>query len=254
MSHRRNPITTREFWDGRAAAAALMSHEPPIFADVFRRYLHSSEPPGRRALEIGAYPGRFIHHLAANYGYKPFALDYCSAAKELPAMFEAVGAPNLTLFHEDFLKWSTDEQFDLVCSFGFIEHFNDWSDMIRRHADLVAEGGYLILATPHFRNVQYVLHRLLDTPNLRQHNVHAMDDRAWRRILTSSGFEILRCGPYRTCQFWLHADEVGPVRSLVGRALSRLSEEFDHRMNWPNRLTSPYLVCVARRPERGSPA
>ena len=91
--------------------------------------------------------------------------------------FEAAGAPKLTLFHEDFLQWSTSERFDLVYSFGFIEHFNDWPGMIRRHAELVAEGGYLFLTTPYFRKLQYALHWLLDTPNLRQHNVHAMDHR-----------------------------------------------------------------------------
>jgi SAM-dependent methyltransferase len=250
MSHHDDAITTREFWDARAATAALSSGEPLVFEDVFHRFLHASAKPGRRALEIGAYPGRFIYHLAANYGYEPFALDYCSAAMQLPAMFEAAGAPRLTLFHEDFLKWRTPERFDLVCSFGFIEHFNDWPGMIRRHAELVAEGGYLILATPHFRNLQYLLHWLFDTPNLRQHNVQAMDDRSWRRILASCGFEILHYGPYGTCQFWLHVDEVGPLRRLAGRAISRLSEELDHRMKRPNRLMSPYLVCVARRPER----
>jgi hypothetical protein len=52
--------------------------------------------------------------------------------------------------------------------------------MIRRHAELVVEGGYLILTTPHFRNLQYALHRLFDTPN-----------------------PILACGPYGTCEFWL---------------------------------------------------
>jgi SAM-dependent methyltransferase len=244
-----NPITTRRFWDARAATAALMTDEPPIFADVFRRYLNGSNRAGRRALEIGAYPGRFLYHLAATYGYEPFALDYCSAAKDLPAMFENVGAPRLTLFHQDFLEWTTQDKFDLVCSFGFIEHFNDWRNIVRSHADLVAEGGYLILTTPNFRNLQYVFHWIFDTPNLRQHNVQAMDDRAWRQILVSSGLDVLECAPYRTCQFWLHVDEVGPLRRLGGRVLSRLSEGFDRRVNRPNRLTSPYLVCVAQRPE-----
>jgi len=64
--------------------------------------------------------------------------------------FEAAGAPKLTLFHEDFLQWSTSERFDLVYSFGFIEHFNDWPGMIRRHAELVAEGGCLFLTTPYW--------------------------------------------------------------------------------------------------------
>jgi hypothetical protein len=63
--------------------------------------------------------------------YEPFALDYCEAAKALPSVFEAAGAPKLTLFHEDFLQWSTSERFELVYSFGFIEHFNDWPGMIR---------------------------------------------------------------------------------------------------------------------------
>jgi SAM-dependent methyltransferase len=247
MSRHDNAITTREFWDAHAATAALSPDEPPVLADLFRRYLPASTRPGRRALEIGAYPGRFLYYLAANYGYEPFALDYCEAARALPSMFEAADAPKLTLFHEDFLQWSTNERFDLVYSFGFIEHFNDWPGMIRRHAELVAEGGYLFLTTPYFRKLQYALHWLLDTPNLRQHNIHAMDDRAWRQILASCGFEILTCGPYGTCEFWLDVDLVGPVRGPAGRAISRLSQALDRRLNWPNRLMSPFLVCVARR-------
>jgi SAM-dependent methyltransferase len=248
MTNSNNYITTREFWNSRADTAALVADGSPIFADIFCKYLSTSNQSGKRALEIGAYPGRFLYHLAVNHGYSPYAVDYCAPAKNLPAMFETMGAPQLTLFHEDFLEWDTDEQFDLVCSFGFIEHFNDWRGLIQRHAKLVARGGYLILATPYFRKMQYILHRLLDTPNLRQHNIEAMDDRAWRRILVSSGFEVVRCDPYRTCQFWLHVDEVGPIRSLVGRAVSRITEEVDARIDRPNRFMSPYLVCVAQRP------
>ena len=87
MSRHDNAITTREFWDAHAATAALSPDEPPVLADLFRRYLPASTRPGRRALEIGAYPGRFLYYLATNYGYEPFALDYCEAANALPSMF-----------------------------------------------------------------------------------------------------------------------------------------------------------------------
>jgi len=93
MSRHDNAITTREFWDSHAATAALSPDEPPVPADLFRRYLPASTRPGRRALEIGAYPGRFLYYAAANYGYEPFALDYCKAAKALSSMFEAARAP-----------------------------------------------------------------------------------------------------------------------------------------------------------------
>jgi hypothetical protein len=54
MNRHDNAITTREFWDAHAAAAALSADEPPVLADLFRRYLPASPRPGRRALEIGA--------------------------------------------------------------------------------------------------------------------------------------------------------------------------------------------------------
>jgi hypothetical protein len=51
----------------------------------------------------------------------------------------------------------------------------------------------------------------------------------------------------RDLRILLDVDLVGPVRGLAGRAISRLSQALDHRLNWPNRLMSPFLVCVARR-------
>lgn len=151
-------------------------------------------------IEIGACPGGNLLTLACSNGYHPVALDFLPAVHRLPAVFRKHGIENLEVIQGDFFSMPEDRRFNVVMSFGFIEHFDDTETVLRKHWALVEEGGYLVLTLPIFGPMQLALRRLILTPeklaeSLRAHNTSIMDMRLFRKWAEAlPGAVILDCG------------------------------------------------------------
>jgi hypothetical protein len=78
------------------------------------------------------------------------------------------------IWSEDIFQWNPRRRFDIVASFGFIEHFDDPGAAIARHFDLVRPEGTVLIGVPNFARGQWLLHRVFDEEMLRGHNLRAM--------------------------------------------------------------------------------
>ena len=148
----------------------------------------------------------------------------------------------------DAFTHSFSRRFDLVCSFGLIEHFGDWPTLLRRHAELVAANGWLLVSTPNFRGfVQRVLHVWLDRRNFEEHNVEAMVPSRWAEVIQPLGFDVVNCGFLGPFDFWVGAThEQKPLHRLVFKTIRRSIPLW--RL-LPNSVAAyaPYCTMVARR-------
>src|ERR1051325_4633064 len=181
--------TAKEFWQGRtyhsASEAAPKSEVQPVFDRFLPRRSDWS------AIEIGACPGNNLLALARSHGYQPVALDFLPTVAKLPLAFSKHGIDNLEVIEQDFLSFPETRRFNVVMSFGFIEHFNNAEEVLVKHWKLVADNGLLILGLPIFGPMQMALRRLILTPeklaeSLQAHNTRVMDLRvlkAWGRSL-----------------------------------------------------------------------
>lgn len=61
----------------------------------------------------------------------------------------------------DFFSWETDRRFNVVTSLGFIEHFKNPRECIRRHWNLMADGGYMDVGLPIFGPMQLGLRKFI---------------------------------------------------------------------------------------------
>jgi SAM-dependent methyltransferase len=172
----------------------------------------------------------------------------------LPELIRSHGLQISELAQANFFNYQPKRQFDLVCSFGFIEHFPNYQEAIRRHVDLVKPGGMLIISCPNFRWFQKAYHRLFDATNLRRHVLPAMNFGAWRATLTQCGMEIVHQSYYGTCEVWREKNgKRRPIKDRVADRLIRLSRRLDARVSYPNQYTSPYMIMFARKPAVNSP-
>jgi hypothetical protein len=98
-------------------------------------------------------------------------------------------------------------------SFGFIEHFNNPQEVLRKHWALVEEDGFLVLGLPIFGPMQMVLRRLILTPeklreSLEAHNTRVMNLRRlkqWCRELPDSS--IVKCSHEQQMDTWFYASD-----------------------------------------------
>lgn len=239
-------VAPPEYWDALYRDHPLTyTPDDVLFRELFPKHL----TPGGTCFEVGCFPGKFLIYLGQTFGYRVGGIDTTPRVADLPAFVRSHGVEVTEFVRGDFLTHRTDRQYDVVCSFGFIEHFVNYREVIRRHADLVRPGGSLVLSCPNFRRGQALFHRVFAATSLKRHVLPAMDFREWRAALDWTGMAVEYEGYYRTCELWGEADGVvRPVRDTIGRYLSRFSYRLDRRVRLPNRWTSPYMIMFARKP------
>ncbi len=239
-------VAAQTYWDAlHESRRTVYEPDDVLFRDVFDRFL----PRGGECFEVGCYPGNFLIWLAQRFGYTVSGIDATPRVRdEMPRRLAEHAVRTGEFRQGDFLTFVPERRFDVVCSFGFIEHFPDTEDIIRRHADLTAPGGTLVLSCPNFRRGQYVLHRLLDAENLRRHVPASMDLRRWRRALEACGMSVVHQGYYGTFDFWTEAPREHRLRRRAAGWVRRIARGIDRRINRPNPFFSPHMICVARKP------
>ncbi len=172
--------------------------------DKMRQWLEKYIPTDKKSFfEVGCFPGRY----SALFGEKGFelnGLDLTPAVmNQLPEWFKEKRYNVGEFIKSDFLKYNSNKQYDVVASFGFIEHFTDWPSVIQKHANMVKDGGTLIISTPNFKGIiQRLLHSGLDEVNYSKHVINSMNPREWKKILESEGFVIDFHGYFGEFNFW----------------------------------------------------
>jgi SAM-dependent methyltransferase len=233
------------FWDRLYANLRLgiaARHKP------VRQWIERWVPSGTgTCFEIGCYPGRYLA-VFGELGYRLSGIDQSSRVLDrLPQWLNSRGYRLGSFHNEDFFEFHqrTKERFQVVCSFGFIEHFSDWRTVLEMHAGLVGSGGLLVVSVPNFRGaVQRRLRELLDHDNLSRHNLATMAPQEWAAHLEPLGFEVQFAGSFGRFDFWSDSElslwrrtGVLGVKALL--PLLRLLPE--------SGLYSPHCGIIARR-------
>jgi SAM-dependent methyltransferase len=215
------------------------------YKGLFDRYLK----PGGSCLEIGFLPGDILTYLSGRFRFVANGIDLTPFNEsEVRARMVRNGGTVGRLVNADFLSFAPEESFDVVCSFGFIEHFSDPEDIITKHVEFLRPGGTLVISCPNFTGAQYFMHYWLDRENLQNHNLKAMDLGLWRRVLRANGMRILFQGYYGTFGFWTADSPTDSwLKRGVAASISRIARAADSMSHHPNALFSPSMVSFSSR-------
>lgn len=239
--------TDKKFWDDYFQGRAMRPLEHTPFADIFTKYLSPS--PAKHAFEVGCAGGIYLAYLAKTFGYRASGIDFSDEIERTRALFVFHKLPEPTLYKEDFFSFRPPHLYDVVCSVGFVEHFEDFKNVVRRHAELVADNGTLIITMPHFSGLQYAFHWLLDRKNLKKHNTSIMNPASLKNALAGLPFKIEYSDYYGTFGFWTERKSLAVWEKIAlwtirkfGKAL-QVMLGYDH----PNRWVSPHIILVATK-------
>ena len=170
----------------------------------FTRLLKRHVKPGSRYIEIGCAPGKMLAWVAGVLKAEVTGLDYSEPGiAKCRALFDALGL-KANLHHDDFFKHPLPPaSFDVVTSFGIIEHFDDPRPVVQRHLDLVRPGGVALMAVPNYGGIYGSLQRWCDAPNLALHNLEIMNACALTELVDSPDVETVRAYPFGSMSPWL---------------------------------------------------
>jgi 2-polyprenyl-3-methyl-5-hydroxy-6-metoxy-1,4-benzoquinol methylase len=256
-----NAITTPDYWEDAWAHTDVPdaidphndtpeNHYYQQMHTLFTRALGAHCLPGARLIEIGCGGSRWLPYFHRAFGYDVSGIDYTVAGVLLSqAILDKAGVSG-RIVQGDLFEPPTDwiGRFDVVVSFGLVEHFENTSQAVSACARYLRPGGRMITGVPTLRGPYGLAIRLLRPAVYRKHIPQSRETLA--QAHTDAGLNVT------------HSDYVlglpgiisAPVNpGLLGRmafAASRLNWKLE-QSGWgvpPNRFTSPYALCVATKP------
>jgi len=239
-------FVSQQHWDKGYERCSLSTAAPD---DPIRMLLERHLPNGPlSSLELGCHPGRYLSVLGT-LGHTLNGIDLTPKVEsELPEWLMSLGYKLGTFVRADVFKHEPRQAFDVVCSFGLIEHFTDWEELFLRHVEWVSPEGYLVISTPNFRSkLQHFLHATLDGANLERHNLKAMDPDRWRELAEKVGFEVIQCGGIGHFELWADNQKRNLFQRLALKVI-RGSKSMWKLVPENTLALSPYYVLIARRP------
>lgn len=240
-------LTTREYWQSNRDSITFKRHEPGHGIDVFIKKFTPATTTGS-VIEIGSFPGPHLTTFG-DLGYELNGIDFCSDnSVGLPLWLKSEGFKVGGFWVDDFFEFGCNRQFDVVCSFGFIEHFLNYEEMIAKHAALVKKGGHLLITTPNFSgSVQHFLHKHFDKDNLALHNVESMQPNKWAEQLKQAGFEILYKGYFGGFWFWRGSEDLSFIKTKILWVVQRLIPRLRKIIKSDSPALSAYCGIAARK-------
>lgn len=267
---------SRAFWDKQWATESIPRPVDPedgslrntlrrAFHAYFSRYLAPMRgKPDIDLLEVGCGRSIWLPYFAREFGFRVTGVDYsetgCQKSREILAAQHVSG----TVLHQDMFLPPADmiERFDVVVSFGLVEHFEDTAGVIRALAAFLKPGGVMITNIPNMRGTIGFVQRLFNRPVYDQHVPHT--DASLSAAHETAGLQVQDCGyflstGYNTLNFQ-HPDRDGtvhPVAAAVKLFLVSLSVAVWFLEKPVGRLPvsrsfSPYVNCVAIKPAKAA--
>lgn len=243
-------LTNRAYWQQQTAAFVPYQVRDNPFAKLFERYL--PHDPSLQCVEIGAYPGGFLCYLAKRFGYQAAAIEYRPDADDIARFFTFNGLPPPHIINADFFDY-VGPQFDIVCSFGFAEHFSNFPAVLAHHVRLVRPGGLLVLSMPHVRGYQGLIRRLVYTREayeemLETHNLEVMNLDVVKRNLSLAGLQILHASYAMGGHQWVRSTSprVRPSARLLVDSLAWVDRHIGVHLP-SSRWFSPMIFTVSRK-------
>jgi len=202
--HVAGDLTDSSFWDGYWAAAPAKGRRlAPLqhisqwkFDRMIRRMLDAAGAPTSDVLELGCAPGTMlqrIHRLRPQLRLS--GIDYAEqGCRTTAAALQQMGLPP-NVHYGDVRSVQLPKQFDVVVSFGLVEHFDDPVEILLCHARFCRPGGHVAVSMPCFTSpvARFLTARFC--PDLVAiHNLEIMNLRTLRAAMHAAGLTNVRVG------------------------------------------------------------
>lgn len=148
---------------------------------------HIREP---EILELGAATGFLTRMLLNMYGGQGTLIDNCEESYQRFISTKSGDADKINYVIQDIFQLDLEQKYDIVCSFGLIEHFVDKSEVIGVHKKFLKKDGYLVILIPLDSNLSRTFFEIHPELNLGYREL--MSRTEFREILNKSGFQVLR--------------------------------------------------------------
>ncbi len=256
----------RRFWDQLWEKVPLPSPLDPLrpgldnylwreFHRYFEKVFKGHPTRGKKLMEIGCAQSVFLPYFSKYFGFEISGLDRssigCEKARRILEREEVSGE----IYCVDFLSPPQHlfQDFDVVVSFGVVEHFENTTQCLRAISKFLKPEGRIITVIPNLAGILGTLQKVLDRAVYDMHV--PLDRQTLAAAHQEAGLALEGCEYFLVANFRVLNIESWP-KGVAYKAVSRLlrgiskafwlGEDFLPFLK-PNRRTSPYVNCLAKK-------
>lgn len=250
-----NKLSSRKHWEKRSNYKVQEITDSP-HKKYFKKYLPVDKT--KSCIEIGAFPGNLLIYLAKFHKYFPVGLDYVEEVDFIADNLIYNGITTFEVIKEDFLTWKPVKKYDIVCSFGFVEHFKNYEEVIKKHMSIVNDEGYLIITVPCLGYFQLWLRKLVYTKEsfkevISMHNLEIMNLKKLEKIIFSdANFSKLFGGYTREMTIWFYPTDLFIRRKRILKIFKFLEKKVN-KLGISNKFISPEVMVIAKKSRQHIP-
>ncbi|GAX92063.1 hypothetical protein EFBL_3754 [Effusibacillus lacus] len=225
------------------------------FHELFNKIFSDTTTYNLKLLEIGCANSRWLPYFAKEYGFKITGLDYsergCDQARKILANESVEGEIVWADFFSppDYML----EAYDVVVSFGVVEHFEDTSDCLQAFSKFLKPGGIIITIIPNLNGITGELQKIVNRPIF---DIHVpLDREALALAHEKSGFTL------KDCEYFLFINlgvlNFGDLKNKYFYKILVGIQFWVSKTIWvveglipifkPNRWTAPYIYCFGKK-------
>lgn len=198
------------------------------------------------AMEIGGYPGIMAGYLTKKYGYKCTIIDYVGSQGTIRKVEQMYGleSNSIDFVVEDIFSVQRAEKFDLVTSYGFIEHFEDIKNILLMHKKFMKDGAHLFCTIPNFKGINGLVQFLFDRENLSKHNLKSMNIRLLKKVMAELSFQNIKVYYYGRPTVWLENKSTMDIKYL--KKIIKIVNIILKRIPVNCKILSPHIILEGK--------
>lgn len=208
---------------------SLNNYEFRKLHDLYQKLLPNN--PNQKLLELGCGNSVFLSYFHNEFGYDVYGLDYselgCNQTRRILDRDNVKG----TIVQGDIFNPPTEliGQFDVVCSFGVLEHFEDSTATIKAFSKFLKPGGTLITTVPYIKGATGLLQKIMNKP---VYDIHVLMNREdLKGFINNAGLNLKYCEYHLPISFGVTLEQSGDhkvnfltVKKLILKSLQVLSK------------------------------
>jgi SAM-dependent methyltransferase len=227
-------VVGQKYWDTSYKELQLSneSHSDEI-TNLLDEYI--SEPKSNTVVELGCFPGKYLFYVGMK-GAVVSGIDKTPRVLELIDLFKSSKIKIGKLLKGNIFNHHFGNKFDVVMSFGLIEHFLNWEEILDIHDSLVKKGGKIIVTCPNFRSpINFMFRKIFDSTNLKRHVIGSMNEYEWAKYLELKNYKIDYAGSIGNPHYWFDSisssDAFNNLRNSFTMWLNNESHKFPFLKN-----------------------
>lgn len=244
-----NNLTDRAFWKAfwESRIGLIFKLKPNyVFGDILGKII--KEKNAKTAIELGGFPGYYAIYLKKFKGLQTTLLDYFIHPKLVNDLLAAndLKPGDIDILEADLFTYQPQIKYDMVLSFGLIEHFNDTKFIIGEHLKFLKPGGTLFITLPNFKSVNGWVQRTYDKENYDKHNINSMDLELLKRSCEALGLKEVEAYYHGKFSVWLeNKTNQTSIAKLMMKTIWLAGKVATKIVPVESKAMSPYIVVKA---------